>query len=681
MHWIALIALGIVVFGDHGSSWLRLDLWSSPAAFLINGFAGILTPLVCLATGFWVAAVRPKDPKAWILLALMVTFASISAPNGPSNALFSRWRSFTASMWGLSMMFFGLYFPNRLPFERKYPWAKWILAAVVVVGGWIGPGQGIGFWLNSLGVSAFFFSFGWRRGTEKNPDARRRLKIIQFGAYVGLVPIFLFIIAGQVLRVNAFRTFPLWVSIPVMVSLAAFPLALAYTVLVERALDVRVFIRSGLQYAMARRGLVVLQIAVFALAGFLAADVIFDPAENRPLKVTALGLAMSAVALSRRGIEWLRGWIDRRFFRDAVNTERMLADLGESTRTFVEARPLVERVANVVREAMRLEGVEMWLNGNLAYATGVTAEELRVPIAAKERTLGYIALGRKKSEEPYCDVDVRLLQNVAGQTALALENGRLTEEVAAEAAKRERLNRELEIAREVQERLFPQTRPPVAGLEYAGKCRPALSVGGDYFDFLELPGEGLGIAIGDVSGKGVASALLMASLQACLRGQTSDGGKDLERLMANINRMIFDVSPVNKYATFFYGQYETATRTLTYVNAGHNPPAILRGDEVLRLEEGGPVVGLFRPAKYGHGTVELRPGDIFIGFTDGVSEAMNAADEEWGEDALIACARAAGEATPEAIIDELMRCADEFANGAPQHDDMTLIVAKVGGQS
>jgi sigma-B regulation protein RsbU (phosphoserine phosphatase) len=175
----------------------------------------------------------------------------------------------------------------------------------------------------------------------------------------------------------------------------------------------------------------------------------------------------------------------------------------------------------------------------------------------------------------------------------------------------------------------------------------------------------------------VASALLMASLQACLRGQVLGGEQDLAKVMANINQMIFDVSPVNKYATFFYGQYEAATRTLRYVNGGHNPPVVLRGDEVIRLEDGGPVVGLFRPARYVSGSVVLEAGDLLVGFTDGVSEAMNPADDEWGEDALVATAGAAREQSPEAIIEALIAGADRFAAGAPQHDDMTLLVMKV----
>jgi len=146
----------------------------------------------------------------------------------------------------------------------------------------------------------------------------------------------------------------------------------------------------------------------------------------------------------------------------------------------------------------------------------------------------------------------------------------------------------------VQERLFPQTCPAVPGLDYGGSCRPALGVGGDYYDFLELPDGSLGIAIGDVSGKGIPAALLMASLQASLRGQNYRGIFGFSQVMSNINQLIYAATPSNRYATFFYGQYEPATRQFVYVNGGHNPPMVFRNGEVLRLEDGGPVVGLFK---------------------------------------------------------------------------------------
>src|SRR5438552_13585755 len=140
---------------------------------------------------------------------------------------------------------------------------------------------------------------------------------------------------------------------------------------------------------------------------------------------------------------------------------------------------------------------------------------------------------------------------------------------------RERLTRELEIAREVQEHLFPQRLPSVPDLDYCGRCRPAREVGGDYYDFLQLPQGRLGIAIGDVSGKGIGAALMMASLEASLRALASVG-HDLAELMTRVNSLVHDASSANRYATLFYAQYDPRSRHLSYVNAGHNPPVILR---------------------------------------------------------------------------------------------------------
>ena len=269
--------------------------------------------------------------------------------------------------------------------------------------------------------------------------------------------------------------------------------------------------------------------------------------------------------------------------------------------------------------------------------------ELLLPLAVRDKLLGFISLGPKRSEEPYTGSDVRLLKSVAAQTGLALENANLLQTVADEVAKRERLNREVEIAREVQERLFPQKLPVIAGLDYAGHCRPALGVGGDYYDFLALPQGHLGIAIGDVSGKGIAAALMMASLQASLRSEATRAPENLAAAVANINRLVYEASASNRYATFFYGQYDPVLGSFDYVNAGHNPPMLFRGADkdgtVIRLEPGGTVVGLLEDAHYEQGSVQLNPGDVLVAFTDGISEAMNLADEEWGEDRLIDSAR------------------------------------------
>ncbi len=695
----------------------------------------ILTPLICLIIGFGVAAIRPSDGNAWLLLLLMVGFSQMTTPRQipvaaswplPLAAAAAGWPPLWSSLWGLAMALFGISFPKRLAFDRRHPWVKGLLIVPSVfisvcffllvagdaerfgllpaLGEFFRRSGWTNFWLNAIGIAIFFAAFGYRMGTEKHPDAKRRLQIIYWGAQVSLLPIFLVFLTGRILHKDPFADFPSWLMVPVLLLLFIFPASLAYAIVVHRAMDVRVVVRQGLQYALARRGVVIIRAILMLVALWWAAAVVLDPDTRGPARLQAVALAMIVATWSHVAMEKAGHWVDRRFFRGAVDTERVLTQLGDSVRSIVETKPLLERVAHVVSDTLHVDQVVMFLDAGdrlePAYAVGGNppsdgvaligdamrakrepmrlqgGERLALPLATKDKLIGVMLLGPKKSEEPYSGSDIRLLQNVAGQTGLAIENSQLTEAVAHEVAARELLNRELEIAREVQQKLFPQQLPAVPGIQYAGKCRPAQSVGGDYFDFIELPEGGLGLAVGDVSGKGIPAALLMASLQACLRGQVMDGAADLSKLMRNINRLIFDASPVNRYATFFYGQYTQSSGRFLYVNAGHNPPFLLRGDEAIPLQEGGPVIGLFQNAQYKQGEIAIRPGDVFLGYTDGVSEAMNEADDEWGEQNLIAEAKNCESLEPGRMIDCLIAGADHFANGAPQHDDMTLIIAK-----
>jgi sigma-B regulation protein RsbU (phosphoserine phosphatase) len=490
---------------------------------------------------------------------------------------------------------------------------------------------------------------------------------------------------------------------------------MAYVLVVQRAMDVRMVIRQGLQYALAQRGVRVIQIAFIVAIAFLAVNSM-DNRTSRPQKMMLMGVGLIAILRLRQAGEKARAWVDKRFFREAYNAEQILSELSEHVRTILDTRALLDTVARKLSESLHVERIAVmlrdgaWFRPALAEgyvpplelavpADSSAVEPLRrsrepapsepesalaplgaqllLPLASKKELLGFIGLGPKKSGEPYSPSDTQLLRTVAAQTGLALENSRLSEAIATETAQREMLSREIEIAREVQQRLFPQTMPEIAEMTYAGHCRPARGVGGDYYDFLELPNGCLGIAIGDVSGKGIPAALLMASLQASVRGQSYSRGNDVAGLMANVNRLVYDASPSNRYATFFYAQFDPATRRMIYVNGGHNPPMVLRGAETIRLEAGGPPVGLFRPAQYEQAEVQLDPGDLLVLFTDGISEAENPAHDEWGEDALEASARQCDGASPSEAIDRIMRDADEFAAGAPQHDDMTLVVGLV----
>ena len=204
-------------------------------------------------------------------------------------------------------------------------------------------------------------------------------------------------------------------------------------------------------------------------------------------------------------------------------------------------------------------------------------------------------------------------------------------------------------------------------------------MGGDYYEFLELPDGRLGIAIGDASGKGVSAAFTMASLEASLRALASVI-RDPAELMASVNSFVCQASASNRYATLFYAEYDPAARRLTYVNAGHNPPVVVRNSagsaQVLRLETGGAVVG-FLPQKYQRGVFCHEPGDLMVLFTDGVTESMNMREEDWGEERMIELATSYIGLPALEVMKRIMAAAQAFAAGAPQHDDMTLVVLRV----
>ncbi len=258
----------------------------------------------------------------------------------------------------------------------------------------------------------------------------------------------------------------------------------------------------------------------------------------------------------------------------------------------------------------------------------------------------------------------------------AVQPGRIM--VAGEMEKH-RLENELATAHEVQDRLFPQVLPKIAGLDYTAICRPAMETGGDYYDFLSISPDSIGIAVADVSGKGVSAALLMANLQGRLQSFAPIRARRIDRLMADINESMCRATESARYATFFYGLYEARRRTLTYVNAGHHAPILLRQEalsEPLRLRTGGMVIGLFPEITYQQETIDLNPGDILVLFTDGLVEASNS-QEEFGEHRIASIVQRLGHLGAVQIQNEVLSQMAQFTHGTKPRDDMTLIVAKV----
>jgi serine phosphatase RsbU (regulator of sigma subunit) len=303
---------------------------------------------------------------------------------------------------------------------------------------------------------------------------------------------------------------------------------------------------------------------------------------------------------------------------------------------------------------------------------------LLVPLTGRSGELtGYVALGVRASDEPYSGDDKRLLMSAANQAGVQLENIRLAEAIAERLDADRATQRELELARQVQFRLFPQKQPQLRTLDYAGGCIQAQRVGGDYYDFVNLGPGRVGLVVADISGKGMAGALLMANLQANLRSQYMVAASDLPRLLKSVNQLFYESTDENQYATLFFADYSDETRQLRYANCGHLPPYLFRADGTIEpLLPTAMVLGLFEDWTATTCVHELKPGDTLVIYTDGVTEAMNAREEEFGSDRLIMTVRAHRELTSTALMREIHAAVQQFGQGA-QTDDVTVVIARV----
>lgn len=240
-----------------------------------------------------------------------------------------------------------------------------------------------------------------------------------------------------------------------------------------------------------------------------------------------------------------------------------------------------------------------------------------------------------------------------------------------------RAAQELEIAKQVQSRLFPQSRPVMKTVEYAGMCLPAREVGGDYYDFLNLGQQRLGLIIGDVSGKGIAAALLMANLQANLRSQCAMADDEPDGLLRSVNRLFYDNTGESAFASLFFAEYDDVLRRLRYVNCGHLAGLLLRASGGMDwLTSTGTLVGLFQDWDCSMRECQVFPGDVLALYTDGVTEAYSENGEEFGEGGLIRTLQKHCELPSGGLIGAITEEIREFSRPQEQHDDITLIVAK-----
>lgn len=312
----------------------------------------------------------------------------------------------------------------------------------------------------------------------------------------------------------------------------------------------------------------------------------------------------------------------------------------------------------------------------LAASAGVLAEagvRLLVPMHVQNRTRGLILLGQKLSGEDYTKEDLEFLYSLGNLAVISIENARLFQETL----EKQRLEDELKIAREIQQGLLPQALPGIEGFDLAAVNISSKQVGGDYYDVIRRSESEYVIAVGDVSGKGTPAALLMANVQAALRALVPLL-HHLPEATGRMNDLACENTGGDKFITFFWGIVDTRQRVLRYVNAGHNPPFLMRRDgSVERLGTGGLILGMLKDQKYEEGETELRSGDLLFLFTDGVSEAMNARGEDLTEESLQGILREAAGRNAREILQHVRVSVEQFAAGTQQSDDITMLVVKV----
>jgi len=297
---------------------------------------------------------------------------------------------------------------------------------------------------------------------------------------------------------------------------------------------------------------------------------------------------------------------------------------------------------------------------------------MAVPLAVEGRVTGMLYVDTVLEESPFTERDLQILTLIAGVAAIRVENMALLEL----QQEQQRLADELELASEIQLGLHPANPPSIEGYDLVGVSFPCYEVGGDYYDFIEKSDGRHVIAVGDVSGKGTGAALLMSSVHAAVRAHTRTRLTAGE-VVAEINRYIHDNTPPNRYVTLFYSELDPRTHHLRYINAGHNPPILLRkSGEVARLDVGGFPVGILPSGEFKEGGTTLSPGDVLVIFSDGATESLNEAGEEFDEERLIEVVLRYREDRAAVIRDRIDEALTRFVGKAKAVDDLTMVIVK-----
>ena len=576
-------------------------------------------------------------------------------------------------------------------------------------------------------------SLAWSALRAPTAEARRKIRVLLAGTGVGLTPM----LAMSLIMFRSGQepnplSLPFWVWVTGVAALILVPSSFAYAVVKHRVMEIPVLLKRSARYLLVRRGFALFITAASVGAAWAFFDFFSGVSEgwagSGPPVVVPAGMAAGvgavlAVATSRIQ-QRARQRIDRAFFRSDYDARQILEDLAERIRTARSCPQLAMLMNEQIGQALHPSSLTIYVefadNQLRAEGDSVPAplrvlsadlpmlEELSrrgrpcdvpppaselfapfsmlaplrpeciVPMPARDgRLVGAIVLGPRLSDEPYSGEDKRLLASVANQSGVAIDSIRLAERMALQLEAERRAAYESEMAREVQARLLPQRVSSMKTLDYAARCVQARAVGGDYYDLLDLGEHRIALTLADVSGKGMPAALLMASLQAALRTHCRAGLNDLGATMRQVNRLLYESTSPQHFATLFLAEYDDISRRLRFVNCGHNPPVLLKCDgSVRRLAAKACVLGAFEDWECAVEETVLGIGDLLALFTDGITEATDERGDDFGEERLIAALNDNRHRPAAETLEAVIHLVQEFG-GRDQADDLTLLVARV----
>ena len=563
-----------------------------------------------------------------------------------------------------------------------------------------------------------------------DPLEKRQTRLVLWGTGAGLLGMFVLLVLVFFFRewfIGLGSKYIMGIISLVFLALLLSPLSFAYAFGRYRLLEVEGKIRRGTRFAIVS----IVLLFVFYIAIYGISEVVLDSIgiESRgPVLLIALLFAIGFTPAQRK----IQGAVENRFFPERNRLREMLRNFLSQAVTYADKKAFWNELETRLKDVLGVENIytllyreeqntfSHWhnvsdspftidskLTGSLSGLKScplmldeelaskkleLTAEEkswldgrkiaMVLPLQTRTRLVGFIGLGFKSEREDFNIEECGMLMSIASQVAMAAENLQLLEE----NIEKQRLEKEMGMARRVQQGLLPGKIPDTPGLEIAARSKFCLEVAGDYYDVIKVDDKRTVVAIGDVSGKGAAAALLMSNIQASFRiavgigSQATDPGSGLNisDVVSRINNLIHGNTPSDQFITFFVGVYEPENKTFSYVNAGHNPPMLLRaGGKIEMMDKGGLLLGALPDMPYEMGTLILENDDIIFLYTDGVSEAENTSDEMFGEERILAILKKNHDLKPGEILSKLEEEVQNFIGDVPLSDDFTTLVARV----